>query len=188
MTQSLELLLDDQTEAAVRREWRLLANAGLPSQERHRSSTNRPHVTLAAESAIAPAVDAALADLVPARLPLDLHVGAMTLFGSDHVVLVRLVVPTRELLTLHAEVAEAVGADPASVLAPGRWTPHVTLATRLPRARIPEALAVLAAGTDRPDRPGADSPARETLTARAVAARRWDSEARHTWRLGSEQP
>jgi hypothetical protein len=46
MAHSIELLFDDATEAAVRRDWTALAQAGLPSQGQHRSPTNRPHVTL----------------------------------------------------------------------------------------------------------------------------------------------
>ena len=56
MTQSVELLLDEGLDALVRSDWDALAVAGLPSQGRHRSASNRPHVTLAAMKA----VDAAL--------------------------------------------------------------------------------------------------------------------------------
>jgi hypothetical protein len=44
----VELLLDEAAELAVREAWRRLADAGLPSQARHRSPTNSPHLTLAA--------------------------------------------------------------------------------------------------------------------------------------------
>ncbi len=34
MAQSVELLLDERADAAVRRQWNLLAEAGLPSERR----------------------------------------------------------------------------------------------------------------------------------------------------------
>ena len=48
MAHSLEVLLDDHGEAAVRSIWQALEDAGLPSQVRVKSPTNRPHVTLVA--------------------------------------------------------------------------------------------------------------------------------------------
>jgi len=45
---SIELTFDEETESAVRADWRALAGAGLPSLARHSGPTNRPHLTLAA--------------------------------------------------------------------------------------------------------------------------------------------
>mgnify|MGYP000157915916 CR=1 FL=1 len=46
MVQSAELLLDSGLDTAVRREWAALSDAGLPSQNRHRGESNRPHITV----------------------------------------------------------------------------------------------------------------------------------------------
>ena len=41
----IELLLDPAADAAVRRDWQLLRDAGLSSRLDHRGTTNAPHVT-----------------------------------------------------------------------------------------------------------------------------------------------
>lgn len=46
-----------RTDAIIRGEWAALADAGLPSQARHRSPTNLPHVTLSVADRIDAAVD-----------------------------------------------------------------------------------------------------------------------------------
>ena len=47
MVQSVELLLDPDTEAAVRSSWDALAAVDLPSLASNTAESNRPHVTLA---------------------------------------------------------------------------------------------------------------------------------------------
>lgn len=168
MVQSVELLLDDETEQRVVAQWSALADAGLASQARHRSPSNRPHVTLAAVPELDEAADERVASLLRAALPLPAYVGPVSVFGQDPVVLVRLVVASRALLDLQAAVAEVVGAPADGVAAPGRWVPHVTLANRMPREQVAAALGLL---------PRDDAPV--TL----AAARRWDGDARRTWLL-----
>ncbi len=155
---SIELLPDDDTDAWVRRRWSALADVGLPSAQRVRSDTNRPHVTLLAARHIASAADAALG---PAgqRLPMKCIIGAPVVFGhgSRHT-LALLVVPSTELLSLHAQVARTVrghtvhpddaadGAENPSTFAhvdPGGWTPHITLGRRFTYQQVGEALATL---------------------------------------------
>ena len=127
---TVELLLDDDLEAAVRAAWARLAPLGVGSLADHRHPTNRPHVTLAAGPV--------LPDL---RLPLPLPV---TLDGTLLLgrVLAWRVVPTQELLALHEDVWRRMK-DPNPLHAPGAWVPHVSLARRAP----PE--FVFAAGTRR---------------------------------------
>jgi 2'-5' RNA ligase len=176
MTQSVELLLDEQSEARVVRQWRSLEEAGLPSQSRHRGETNRPHVTLAAVPSVAEDAEEPIARICAQRLPLEVRLGALALFGDDPVVLVRLVVLTAELVALHASVAAHLVLGGDSLVAPGRWTPHVTLARRLPVDQVPAALRVLAAATEADDR-------RLGVEVRLAAARRWDGAARQAWPL-----
>jgi hypothetical protein len=101
---SIELLFDADTEAEIRRQWDALAAAGLPSAAQNPSPTNRPHVTLAVAERIDPDADADLRSL--AGLPLECRVGAPMLFGGVPT-LVRLIVPTAALLTLHRAVVAA---------------------------------------------------------------------------------
>ncbi|PNW09814.1 hypothetical protein C1632_05290 [Microbacterium testaceum] len=158
---SLDLVFDDETDAAVRAEWNALLAADLPSQARHRGESNRPHATLLVRSSLAPFDVADLCGF----LPLSLTFGAPLLFGAGrHRVIARSVVPTAAVLALHARLHELAGpgADVDRTV-PGAWTPHVTLARRVPLDRIGEALDALG------HHGGGD------LEARAVAIRRWDA-------------
>jgi len=143
MVHSIELLFDRETEAAIRRIWEDLATADIPSQ----APAGRPHVTLAVAERIAPAVDARLRP-VAQRLPLGCAVGASLLFGRSNAVLTRLIVPTAELLALHAEVHRICGPylmpGPMPNSLPGQWTAHVTLARRVGGAQLGRALRIAA--------------------------------------------
>ncbi len=104
MVHSIELLFDPDTEAAIRTIWADLAAADIPS----RVPAGRPHVTLAVAERIAPDVDPLLRP-VTRQLPLACTVGAALLFGLTNAVLARLIVPSAELLALHAEVHRLCG-------------------------------------------------------------------------------
>src|SRR4051794_882210 len=111
MTQSVELLLDQASEAVVLGEWTRLAEAGLPTEQRVvPSPTHRPHVTLWAGPAI-PAAVAATPPGVVAGLALPLLLGSLLVFGPrrGQVVLVRQVVASAALLDLQARVATLCG-------------------------------------------------------------------------------
>jgi 2'-5' RNA ligase len=176
VAQSVELLLDDRADAAVRREWNLLADAGLPSELRSGtgpgSENHRPHLTLFAADAVPESAERALPDLV-ADLELEIQLGGVLLFGPRRgkVILVRAVTASVELLALQSAVGGLSGADPDGQFGPGRWTPHVTLARRLGLDQVGEALVALDRTVDRP------------LRARIVACRRWDGVRKTAWLL-----
>jgi 2'-5' RNA ligase len=163
MVHSIELLFDRDTEAAIRHIWDDLASAGIPSQ----APASRPHVTLAVAERIAPDVDALLRP-VAQRLPLACAVGASLLFGRSNAVLARLIVPTTELLELHAEVHRICGPylvpGPMPNSLPSQWTAHVTLARRVGGAQLARALRIA----------GRPSELRGTL----AGLRRWDGSKR----------
>jgi hypothetical protein len=141
MVHSIELVFDHDTEAAIRRIWADLAAAGIPSQ----APASRPHMTLVVADRIAPDVDALLRP-VAQRLPLACAVGASLLFGRTNAVLARLIVPTAELLAVHAEVHRICGPyvapGPMPNSLPGHWTGHVTLARRVGGAQLGRALRI----------------------------------------------
>lgn len=141
MVHSIELVFDPDTEAAIRRVWADLAGAGIPSQ----APASRPHVTMAVAERIDPEVDELLRP-VARRLPLRCSIGAPVLFGRANVVLARLVVPTSELLDLHAEVhrlcAPHLEPGPMPNSLPGQWTAHVTLARRVGGHQLGRALRI----------------------------------------------
>lgn len=157
---SIELLLDAEAEAAVRAEWDALAAAGMSSMAPHASESNRPHITLLARRGGVPH-PLALPDGI---LPLPLVLGAPLLFGDgDRRVLVRSVVPSAALLTLHSAVRDAAGAgDDVDHMAPGTWTPHVTLARRLRLGDLEHALPLIGG----------------EVVAAGVAIRQWDAATR----------
>ncbi|BAX92391.1 2'-5' RNA ligase family protein [Mycobacterium shigaense] len=141
MVHSIELVFDRDTEAAIRRIWDDLADAGIPSQ----APAGRPHVTLVVAETISADVDELLGRLSN-RLPLACTVGAPVLFGRSSPVFARLIVPTGELLDLHAEVhrhcCPHLAPAPMANSLPGQWTAHVTLARRVGGAQLGRALRV----------------------------------------------
>jgi 2'-5' RNA ligase len=168
--QTVELLLDETTDQAVRAEWQRLADAGLPSQALHTGSTNAPHVTLAVARAIPAEVEQEVALLVH-HLPVPVELGALVVFGSRRLALARLLVAQADLLGLHAATAAAVRECPGvpHYLTAGHWTPHVTLARGLSPTQVGTALETLGQV--------------DGLTGRIERMRRWDSERRRAWLL-----
>lgn len=168
MVQSIELLFDEQTDGSIRASWDALAAAGLPSLTSHRGDSNRPHVTVAVSEAggldeAIGAVRAVFAGWGLSAAGFAAVVGAPVLFGGakGRWVLARQIVPSRPLLTLHSAVHRAIGErEVVAQTRPDGWTPHVTLASRMPGERLAEALALLP-----PD----------PLSCRFVTARLWDS-------------
>ncbi|OMC56516.1 hypothetical protein A5747_07865 [Mycobacterium sp. IS-836] len=169
MVHSIELVFDHDTEAAIRRIWADLAGAGIPSQ----APASRPHVTLAVAERVAVDVDELLRPLSE-RLPLVAAIGAPVLFGRANVVFARLVVPTAELLALHAEVHRLCGPHllpaPMPNSVPGQWTAHVTLARRVGGGQLGRALRI----AGRPSQ----------IDGRFAALRRWDGGKRAEHLIG----
>lgn len=163
---SIELLLDDETEAAVRADWSRLAQAGHSSLAAHTSPSNRPHITLLVRSWL-PAIDFAAA---ASLLPVTVTLGEPIVFPhGDRGVLARPVVMDEPLLALRRAVYDAAppGED-APHTEPDAWTPHVTLARRLRLESLDEALALMGR-----ERAGV-----------GAALRRWDSRTRTVTALG----
>ena len=146
---TVELLLDEAADSAVREAWRRLADAGLPSQARHRSPTNSPHLTLAACPELTAPIRWELAE-VAAALPLPVRFTGVVRFERPTSVLAWALDCDAALAGLHLRVWEAVASDsPPEALnpfhTPGRWSPHITLGrTRRAGAfagrRVPELL------------------------------------------------
>ena len=167
MVHSVELLFDSETDAAVRRVWDDLTDAGVRSLASSTSPSNRPHVTLSVAEHMDHAVNDALRPLAR-LLPFACTIGAPMLFGRGPFTLVRLVIPSAELLGLQAGVHEVclphMSPGPLPHADPGHWTPHVTLARRVPQDRLADALSLRRMSHDR--------------RATAVALRHWDGNNR----------
>ncbi len=177
MAQSIELILDPVTEAAITAQWQALADAGLPTSLRPEPDQHhRPHLTLYAADALPDGVEDGLPAVV-ADLDLRVRVGSLMIFGPRRgsCVLTRQVVPSIELLDLQARVARLCRADRSGSFGPGRWSPHITIARRMPVTQIGAAVAALA-----------DS-GRE-LDSRVRQCRRWDGHRRTAWWVAPPRP
>ncbi len=172
MAHSVELLLDPEADHAIRGVWAALAEAGVRSQAGHRAPSNRPHVTMTVSAAISSAADAELTAMASA-LPLPCRIGAPILFGRGPFTLARLVVPSAELVGLHAQIYRIcvphMPSGPFGHAAPGHWTPHVTLARRLQGALLERAMPL----------------AGEEIDGTFASLRRWDGDAGREYRLGA---
>ena len=168
MAHSIELLLDDDSDAAIRNVWHRLADTGLPSQLRVKSDTNRPHITVVAADRILPDVDAELSEL-RVRFPLPVVIGAPLIFGGGKMTLARLIVASADLLDLHRDIYRHclpfTPEAPFPHCAPGHWTPHATLGRRFTAEQVARALDVI-------EDLSAD------ISADVVGLRRWDGDAR----------
>lgn len=160
---SLELVPDDAGRAAVRALWDALRDAGLPSQAGHTGTSNQPHVTVV-EAAELP--DAAL-DVARARLrgmlPVTATARGLLLLGGEQVT-VALGVDLDDDLVRRALAVRVQVPDRAH----RGWLPHVTLARRVPRDRLVEALDVV--GTPE-------------VELRLTEVRRWDPDRGHVTTL-----
>ncbi len=170
MAQSVELLLDAETESLVRGQWLDLHEAGLPSEHRPQDvGSHRPHVTLFAGPSV-PEPESELAALVADAPGMSVILGSVLLFGPrrGHFVVVRQLLPSVALLELQEAVASWCGALRGGQFGPGRWAAHLTLARRARADDLPAMLALL---------PGEPQPA--TVT----GVRRWDGTAKRDWLL-----
>jgi 2'-5' RNA ligase len=172
LTQSVELMLDDMTEAAIRGQWDRLGDAGLPTARRSEPSPHHaPHITLWAGDRLGPETDAQLPFLF-ANLDLQLVIGSLMLFGPQRsgYILVRQVLISATLAELQRQVVQVCGGDGYGQFGDGRWSPHVTLARRVGVDQVGPALRALA-----------DGPAELSATVRR--ARRWDGNRKHAWSI-----
>ncbi|GGL61298.1 hypothetical protein GCM10010129_01060 [Streptomyces fumigatiscleroticus] len=176
--ETVELLLDADTERRVQRVWNHLAAIGQPSQEHHGHPTNRPHLTLASvDSLTTSAAESLRALLGSPDCPAVLD-GLVRFSGRAHVLAWR-VRPVAELLGLHSAVHDALrgaGSEPAHpLLRPGDWQPHITLG----RSRGP--------AWQLPDEQLLPLESRGPVHGRFSAARTYDARTRTTTCLSSER-
>lgn len=122
----MELLPDETTEARVRRVWRRLAEAGMPSLAGHRHPTNRPHLTVTTASEVPWGARSALAGALTA-LPLPLRLEGTLRFEGRTSVLAWRVVAGAGLAALQREVWALLPGGGNPLFEPDRWVPHVTL-------------------------------------------------------------
>ncbi len=135
---ALELVPDADGDAAVRRDWRALHDAGLASQLDHPAPTNTPHVTVLALPAIDRVVESRATDLLGSLLPSAVRSSGLAVLGGTKVTLVRLLDVPGSLTRAVLDLRDDAGGERH----PG-WLPHVTLARRMPRDQVQRAIDVL---------------------------------------------
>lgn len=140
---ALELLPDAADEEMIRGDWQALRDADLPSMLDHRGDTNTPHVTVISVPAIDATIERIASDSIASMLPLTVSTSGIAVFGGAQVTVARLLGPSDDLVRQVMALRAATTGHPR----PG-WTPHVTLARRLPRDAVQRALDVLAPRTD----------------------------------------
>jgi hypothetical protein len=139
------MYFDDQADAAVRRLWQRLADAGLPSLATRTHRQHRPHVSLAVAESLAGADPAALRSVLLSRRP-ALSLYTLSTFPRATGVLFLGVQVTPELLAFHADVHAALGGLPIRPWAyylPGNWIPHCALAEGLAGSEAGRAFGLL---------------------------------------------
>lgn len=132
MTLAVCLLLDDRSDAAVRRLWRRLEDIGVSTLLTHTHGLHVPHLTWAAlRTYDLDAVEASL-EALPEHPPVALRLDAFGTFRRSRCWLAPAV--TTPLVERQAAVVAAVlttGAELHRHYRPGSWVPHVTIAPRL---------------------------------------------------------
>lgn len=134
MLHALELLPDPAGDAAVRRDWQALRDAGLPSQLDHTGATNAPHLTLVAAMDVSAAADRA--EVI--SLPVTVRASGLLLLGGRRVTIARAVDVPDELTAAVLELRRHVPDLPHQ-----SWIPHLTLARRVERADVQRVVDVL---------------------------------------------
>lgn len=137
MLHALELLPDADGDAAVRRDWLALREAGLPSQLDHRGATNAPHLTLVAAPAVRAAEERAVELLTP-LLPVSVRAAGLLVLGGRRVTVARALDVPDALLGAVVELRGLLAGLPHQ-----GWLPHLTLARRVERCDVQAAVDVL---------------------------------------------
>jgi hypothetical protein len=135
---TLELVPDGAGQAAVRRDWERLRDAGLPSQLDHETPTSTPHVSVVAAAELPDsAIDVAVARL-GSLLPIRARAAGILVLGGERVTLARAVDidddVVRRVLAVRVQVPDRQHVG---------WLPHVTLARRAERSQLQQMVDVL---------------------------------------------
>jgi len=141
---SLEIFFDGAADAQVRRLFRRIADAGLPSLLLERGLA--PHVSLAVCDELSPEELAPmLAQFAARERPQRLALATAATFATAEGVLFLGAVVTPALLDLHARsyaLFERAARAPWSHYRPGAWVPHCTLTTGLDPRQLASAIQI----------------------------------------------
>lgn len=131
--ENILLYLPPEQEAAVVALFDELEARGLPRQHQ------RPHITVTFSPAMHPDAVRLAAELLPPLLPATFHRVGTVIFGTRSKQTIAWLLETTPELEEAARQISAANPDGRGA----RWTPHLTVGLRIPRAQVPEYLAQL---------------------------------------------
>src|SRR5512142_2937045 len=139
------IYFDVETEAAIRGQWQIIEDAGLPSTLP--ALNYPPHLTLVAcEDMDMDGLRARLPAFLAQNPPLPIQFSGLGVFNTIEPVVYLAVAPSRALLDFHAsflEMARPFLLGDSIYYQPGVWVPHITLAQGLPREAVGAVIDVL---------------------------------------------
>ncbi|ACP33661.1 2'-5' RNA ligase [Corynebacterium aurimucosum] len=131
--ENLLLYLTPEDEDTIREVYAALAQRGFPVQHQ------RPHITVT----FAPALETAVVDeartLLPTLLPALFHRVGTVVFGRKSKQTVAWLLEATDELEIAARQISAANPEGRGP----RWTPHLTMGLRLPRALVPDYMRAL---------------------------------------------
>lgn len=140
---AVEMYMDADSEAKIRRTWEAIAEAGIKSSMLE--AGYRPHVSLGVcEELEVDGLAKELSAFAKSVSPFELTLSSVGLFHSSEVVIFLGVTPTRRLLDINGAFHQFFGkyAKSQRDYQVGRWVPHCTLAFDLPPAVLSETVKI----------------------------------------------
>lgn len=138
MTCGAALYFDKETDAAIRRLWQMIEDAGLPS--RMLSMAYPPHMTiLVCEDSNLEAVRETLSEFIAHQPPIEVEFHSLGVFATPDGVIYLSPVATQHMLAFHEAlwaIIEPYSQQPKDLYRPGSWVPHITLDVEVPHDKI----------------------------------------------------
>lgn len=131
--ENLLLYLTPEDEESVREVFSALAERGFPLQRQ------RPHITVTFAPTMGQTVVDLARDVLPPLIPAVFRRVGTVVFGTKSKQTVAWMLETTDELETAARQLSAANPDGRGP----RWTPHLTMGLRLPRAMVPEYLRAL---------------------------------------------
>ena len=138
MAHALEMFLDEAGDAAVRRLWVRIDEAGVPSLADQTHGKHRPHVTLAIAESLSSVSRARLRSVL-AEEPIRLDLHTLGTFPGDEGAVFLAVTTNGQLISRHERLHEVLAEDAVEqweYYLPGSWVPHCTLTQRLSHQQV----------------------------------------------------
>lgn len=131
--ENILLYLPQKQEDQVRQVFARLAQRGFPAQQQ------TPHITITFAPSMEPAAVEYAASVLPPLIPAQFRRVGTVVFGTKRKHTVAWLLEASDALEIAAREISAL--NPAG--RGPRWTPHLTMGLRLPRAMVPEYLQAL---------------------------------------------